>query len=111
LPKSNTIWEIVVHIIRWRENVLQRVQGQLLRTPDNNYFEKVTDPSEEAWARTLEELQRTQEKWVHYLSHLKVEEFSKRYAPNNMDYYEHILGIVQHDAYHLGQIVLLSKYA
>jgi uncharacterized damage-inducible protein DinB len=26
-----------------------------------------------------------------------------------MTYYEHIQGIIQHDAYHLGQIVLLSK--
>ena len=37
----NTIWEIVVHMIRWRENVLQRVQGAVLKTPANNYIEVI----------------------------------------------------------------------
>ena len=33
----------------------------------------------------------------------------KVYPNNGMSYYEHIQGIIQHDAYHLGQIVLLAK--
>ena len=36
-------------------------------------------------------------------------DFDKIYPSNKMSYYEHIHGIIQHDAYHLGQIVLLTK--
>ncbi len=47
-PHCNTVWEIVNHIISWRENVLQRLQGKIMITPDNNYFTIVTDQSSTA---------------------------------------------------------------
>ena len=57
LPNCNTIWEITNHLISWRLNVLQRVQGETLKTPDHNYFEKVQDVSANAWAETLSDLE------------------------------------------------------
>ncbi|WP_235811010.1 DUF1572 domain-containing protein [Aequorivita aquimaris] len=36
-------------------------------------------------------------------------DFEKEYPTNKHSYYKHIHGIIQHDAYHLGQIVLLAK--
>ena len=58
LKNCNTIWEITNHIIDWRINVLQRVQGKTIKTPDNNYFEAVTDTSEKNWKDTLQRLSR-----------------------------------------------------
>jgi len=109
LENCNTIWEIVHHLISWRLNVLQRVEGKIIITPDNNYIEKVTDISEEAWLDTLNRLRESQEGWLHFLSELDTRDLDKMYPVNNMTYYEHIQGIIQHDAYHLGQIVLLAK--
>jgi hypothetical protein len=43
------------------------------------------------------------------LKKFKRKDLEKNYSSNGMSYYEHIQGIVQHDAYHLGQIVLLAK--
>jgi len=107
---QNSIWEIVNHLINWRLNVLQRVQGKVITTPHNNYFESITDSSTSAWERTLKELQNSQTQWVKFLKDLKQVTFSKVYLNNKMTYYEHIHGIIQHDAYHLGQITLLAKY-
>lgn len=45
-PNLNTIWEIVNHLIQWRRNILRRVQGETVTTPDHNYFVPVLDPSE-----------------------------------------------------------------
>lgn len=64
----NTIWEIVRHLIRWRQNVLQRVQGQVIKTPGNNYIEPVQDTSEAAWAALLKELEETQTRWLEFLA-------------------------------------------
>lgn len=111
LNNCNTIWEIVNHLIRWRKNVLQRVQGNTLKTPGNNYFEPVQDTSETAWENTLSELAETQSEWMDFLQQLKTEQLDHTYPVNQMTYYEHIQGIIQHDAYHLGQIVLLAKQA
>ncbi len=106
----NSIWEIVNHLINWRLNVLQRVQGKTITTPSNNYFEPVHDTSQAAWESTLEKLDDSQLKWTGFLNDFDPDHFSKVYPSNNMSYYEHIHGIIQHDAYHLGQITLLAKH-
>ncbi len=108
-PRLNSIWEIVNHLVSWRLNVLKRVQGEVIKTPENNYFTAVTDQSEQAWLRTLDNLQASQEAWIQFLEQVDDGILEKTYPVNNMTYYEQIHGIIQHDAYHLGQIVLLAK--
>ena len=108
-PARNSIWQIVNHIVSWRENVLLRVQGNVINTPNNNYFIEIADISETAWQQSLERLQNSQQQWITFLKHFDESEFDTIYPGNKMSYYEHIHGIIQHDAYHLGQIVLLTK--
>ncbi|MEQ9166582.1 MAG: DinB family protein [Fulvivirga sp.] len=108
-PNCNSIWQIVEHIISWKTNVLQRIQGEVITTPDNNYIEEITNTSEEAWQATIARLEEAHHKWLGYLKNFDEADFEKIYPPNGMTYYEHIHGIIQHDAYHLGQIVLLAK--
>jgi len=110
LPHCNSIWEITNHLISWRINVLQRVQGEITNSPENNYFSPIEDTSENAWSDTLDKLQKTQQQWIDFLKAFKEEFFDEVYPANNMTYYEHIHGLIQHDAYHLGQIVLLAKF-
>ena len=105
----NTIWEIVNHMISWRENVLRRVQGEVIQSPANNYIEVVNDTSENAWQETLERFAATQKAWTGFLKKFNPADFENQYAPNGLSYYEHMHGILQHDAYHLGQIVIMSK--
>lgn len=108
-PTSNSIWEITNHIINWRLTVLDRINGKIVASPANNYFEPVTDQSENAWADTIHRLNLTQKQWLDFLEEFDIANFERIYPPNGMTYYEHIHGIIQHDAYHLGQIVMLSK--
>jgi len=105
----NSIWEITNHLISWRENVLQRMQGKIIKSPSHNYIVPVEDTSPMAWQLTLERLHTSQEAWISFLKKFNTGDFEKIYPPNNLTYYEHIQGILQHDAYHLGQIVIMSK--
>jgi uncharacterized damage-inducible protein DinB len=107
---GNSIWEIADHIISWRENVLQRINGQTMITPDDNYFTPVSDTSENAWQQTLKNLATSQQKWMEFLQGFSDPELSGIYPPNGHTHYEHIHGIIQHDAYHLGQVVLIAKH-
>jgi uncharacterized damage-inducible protein DinB len=109
LANCNTIWEIVNHMVSWRLNVLRRVQGELMTTPQSNYVEPISDASEAAWKKSLHNFETAQQQWLRLLTEFPESDFEKVYPPNQMTYYEHIHGILQHDAYHLGQIVLLSK--
>jgi uncharacterized damage-inducible protein DinB len=108
-PDFNSIWEIVNHIISWRKNVLQRVQGKILITPNHNYFETVTETLQEDGQNTLKRLDESQQEWIQFLGSFDKTDFEKIYPNNGMTYYEHIHGIMQHDIYHLGQIVILKK--
>lgn len=109
VANSNSIWEIVNHIISWRLNVLQRVQGKVIETPSHNYFTTIKDTTDAEWANTLQELKDSHQKWVSFLNTFNEKDFEKIYPINEMTYYEHIHGIIQHDAYHLGQVTLLAK--
>jgi uncharacterized damage-inducible protein DinB len=109
LPTCNTIWEIVNHLIEWEVNVQQRLDGKILQTPDNNYIDKVTDTSEEARQGTIRRFELVQTQWITFLRDLDTATYESIYPPNGLTYYEHIHGILQHDAYHLGQIVILAK--
>lgn len=109
-PDTHSIWEITNHLIAWRENVLLRVQGEILQTPDDNYFSYVIDTSELAWLDTIKRLENTQQQWDAFFSGLQPDALEHTYAPNNHTYADHIHGIIQHDAYHLGQIVMLAKH-
>lgn len=108
-PQWNTIWEIINHLINWRLNVLQRIQDKTIASPADNYFAPVREVSDEAWLNTLDKLEDSQEQWRLALKKFKKKDLEKNYPANDMSYYDHIQGIVQHDAYHLGQIVLLAK--
>ena len=109
LDKCNSIWQLVNHLISWRLNVLRRVQGEVITTPGNNYIREIADTTDATWEETLKKLEYSQEKWLAFLKSFKSADFSKVYPNNQMNYYEHIHGIIQHDAYHLGQIVILAK--
>ncbi|MEP7171342.1 MAG: DinB family protein, partial [Bacteroidota bacterium] len=61
------------------------------------------------WQRTLKKLERSQHNILSFLSSENDSVLEKIYIANNHTYYEHLQGILQHDAYHLGQIVLLKK--
>ena len=106
----NSIWEITNHLISWRENVLRRVNGEVMVTPSHNYFVPVNETSDKAWATTLENLAASQKKWTDFLQNLPDTALSDTYPSNGHTHYEHIHGIIQHDAYHLGQIVLIAKH-
>lgn len=105
----NTIWEIVNHLIEWRRMLLKRLKGNVIPAPEDNFIRKISDTSEEAWKRTMEDLEETQQEWVKFLDRLSDDDLEKVYTGNEESYYYHIQGLIQHDAYHLGQIVLLSK--
>src|SRR5687767_6095789 len=90
LSQLNSIWQIVSHIVSWRENVLKRVHGKIIRSPDNNYFSQVEDTSDKSWKALLKKLDESQKKWMNFLENFPEKEFDTLYPANTMNYYEHI---------------------
>src|ERR1700733_3945170 len=78
-PERNSIWEITNHLAGWRQNVLQRVQGKIISSPQNNYFAAIKDTSESAWKKTLEQLKDSQQHWIDFLKTFNEDDFEKIY--------------------------------
>ena len=108
-PPFNSIWEIVNHMISWRETVLKRIQGENIESPEGNYFSYIRDRSEEAWQKTREGFRASQQQWLKELKKMKRKDLERKHDFSSHSNYELVQGILQHDAYHLGQIRLQKK--
>src|SRR5690606_22761870 len=69
-PATNSIWEILNHLISWRELVLAGIPQNTYTSPAHNFFQPITNPTEDEWLRTLNRLKKSQEEWLEYFSSL-----------------------------------------
>lgn len=104
----NSIWEIVNHMIAWREALCQKLKGENIFVAQNNFFDDVPVVSEKEWKLTFKRLERSQKDILSVLTNIKKFDFDIVFS-NGHTSYEHLQAILQHDAYHLGQIVLLKR--
>ena len=86
----HSIWELVLHIAAWDGAVRRRTAGQEVNLTDKQNFPPIEDKSETAWRGALELLKKTHDDLVKAVYYM----FS---------------GIVQHELYHAGQILILKK--
>ena len=109
IGRLNSIWQIVNHLVSWRETLLKRINGESAPAPENNFIEDITDASSVAWKKTMERLQVSQGKLIAYLSGTEATGLDENPRQEQYSRYELIESILQHDVYHLGQIVLIKK--
>jgi uncharacterized damage-inducible protein DinB len=116
LPGAHSIWELVLHLTGWKNEVRRRLSGAPAGEPDEGDWPAAGEPDAGRWAHALDQLEL-----AHRLLVSAVKEFPEAdlYVPTNdarnrelgvgVTYYELLHGIVQHDVYHAGQIAILKK--
>ena len=99
-PNRHSVWAHVNHVSFWREYLLAAVRGEPKPSQAeiaSQQFDAPADPAHatpQAWSAAKERLSRTQTDVAASLA-------DPRTDP------DHFGGLVAHDAYHLGQIMLL----
>ncbi len=109
LPDAHTIWEIVMHMIFWEEVATERLAGHRAGLVEERNFPPMPELSSETWARTLDQLRASNERFREALAKLdpgKLYDFS---AAGKRTFYDEAHGLIEHHVYHLGQIALLKK--
>ncbi len=109
LGNTNSIWQLVYHMMHWRKQNMTRISGKTAVDPDHNFIIEITDTSEKAWEKIKSDFEKSHIAFIDFLENFDENNLDEIYQPNGFSYYEHIQGILIHDAYHLGQIVLLKK--
>jgi len=112
IKNAHTIWELVLHIAAWDGAVLRRTGGKAAKVSAKQNFPIVTDTSETAWQSALARLQQTHDDLVKAVAEFPDSRLQEQVPGKTAKYYNFFYmfsGIVQHELYHAGQIVMLKK--
>ena len=69
IKNAHTIWELVLHIAAWDAAVRRRMTGVAVQLSDAENFPPVTDTSDAAWGRTLEDVRRVHDELTAAVMH------------------------------------------
>lgn len=118
IPDVHTIWEIVLHLIVWDDETRKCLEGETLPLlPLDEDWPSINDTCEEAWKETVEKQKKGHQCLLDSIAKFDPEKLDYQI---NIDeswpdpwsttsYYELLHGILHHDVYHAGQMVILKK--
>ena len=116
VPEAHSIWELVLHITAWAGEVTRRLAGAEPAMPAEGDWPAVGPVSPRSWSEALERLRTAHAALVDAVRRHPAERWTQRVggerdAPlgTGVTYAEMVQGLLQHDAYHGGQIGLLRK--
>lgn len=107
---AHTIWELVLHVTAWTEIARERLIGSAKAdpTPEEDW-PPVGDTSPGAWRSALERLKEAHRELAADVARLDDSMLIGRVPGKDHSVLVMVHGIVEHDAYHGGQIALLKK--
>jgi len=116
LPTAHSIWEIVLHMIAWQEEVSSRLKGNDPKLPDRGDWPAILQNSEQAWTQAAAELETSLHGVMAEVRKMEDRQFDNlvgsersRELGTGRSFFILVNGLVQHNAYHTGQIALLRK--
>ena len=117
IPNAHSIAELVLHLTVWTEEAIDRLRGLEAKTPDRGDWPAVTETTVQSWQRMVEEFRSAHEKLMMMIENFNPADWDIRTIDHREDsddladnYAELVNGIIQHLAYHSGQISLLKKF-
>jgi uncharacterized damage-inducible protein DinB len=113
---AHSIWELVLHVTAWKNEVRSRVSGAPAGAPREGDWPAVGDPSELRWAAARERLHRAHRDLLAAIAEVPEARLDaptsdpREQSPGaGVSHYVLLHGAVQHDVYHAGQIALVKK--
>jgi uncharacterized damage-inducible protein DinB len=106
---AHSIWELVNHIGAWNTISQHRLAGQTVEITTERDWPPVWEVNETGWKRALENLVESRARLRDSVKDLSDEQLEQKAAGPDYTRYQVLHGVVQHDLYHAGQIVMLKK--
>lgn len=106
--KANSIWMLVGHITYWRTAVVNRLTGSDNPPPFSDFY-LPDEANTENWHQALHDFEAAYHLLRNALHHFNEDNLHKHSVKKEQTNYELIMGCLQHDAYHFGQLMLLKK--
>jgi uncharacterized damage-inducible protein DinB len=110
LPDAHSIWEIVHHLTVWTEVPRRRIDGEAIQNlPPERDWPPVADTSPAAWQAALAALEAAHKALHQRILDLADGQLDEPVVGSDPTVRGMLFGVLQHNAYHAGQIALLCK--
>ncbi len=112
IANAHSIWELVLHISAWHKVVMKRLAGEeACEVSMEEDWPSVNDTSAAAWQSALQELKLQHQSLCEATARLQEADLNKLIRGSESEHSVSVMlhGVIQHDLYHAGQIVLLRK--
>lgn len=115
-PQGNVhnIAGIVLHMLAWTEEVLDRMNGMTAGTPSSGDWPDPGKPDEQKWQNYVNDLKLVNVNLLGAIGNFPEEKWSElindtRGTEPVTTYEDLVNGFIQHQVYHAGQIALLTR--
>ncbi len=115
LPGSvHNIAEIVLHMVAWTEEVMDRMNGMTAGVPTSGDWPETGKPDEQKWQNYVDDLKLVNVNLIRIIQTFPDEQWDEPIDDQRGDrpvvtYEALINGLIQHHIYHAGQIALLNR--
>jgi uncharacterized damage-inducible protein DinB len=106
IPGAHSILELVVHVGTWMDVVAHRLGGKVV---DSTTIPDWSDVTQKSWTAAVQELERAESRLCDAVARLSSDDLEKNVPGKKYGMQMEILGALQHNVYHAGQIALLKK--
>jgi len=110
IPNGHCIWELVQHLTGWVNETINTIDGQQYTTlAAEQDWPAVSGTDEAAWQAALGILDSSMEALIAAVGELQDDALWDNLPGMEFNMYWLLMGVVQHSAYHAGQIGLIRK--
>ena len=105
---TNNIWQLIAHITYWRTRVVNRLTGSDNPPPFLDFL-LPGELIEVNWRQTQHDFESAYHLLRNAIHYFKEDHLKEPSPKEGQTFYQLIMGCLLHDAYHLGQIILLKR--
>lgn len=108
VPGSHSAWEVLRHLTTWTEVPRRRILGEAPAVAAEEDWPPAVPGDEEAWREAVATLRRAHRRLVETVETLSDADL-ERCGGDGKTVRETLQGVLQHHAYHGGQLALLRR--
>ena len=108
-PGGHSIWQLVLHMTSWTLEVTRRLGGAMPRAPREGNWPRMGRLSSRGWETARRRLDAAHAKLLAALEKMPASRWSDRVPGSGVDVTGMLIGLAQHDAYHIGQVAMAKR--
>lgn len=112
INNQHNIAELVYHINQWKKFAFEKIAGDIdieIKLNSDKDWRKIDSLTAAEWAHLVSYYFEITENLIGAVQSIKKDWLDQKVPHRKYNYSDLISGIIEHDIYHLGQIIIIAK--